>query len=55
MKCVFSDYIKHSDVVCMPLFRRVFPVWNPRTWDPNAPAIKKKETFDREEEKTMSE
>ncbi len=36
MKCTFNDFIKHSDVVCMPLFRRVFPVWYPRAWDPNA-------------------
>lgn len=37
MKCVFNDFIKHSDVVVMPLYRRVFPVWYPRTWDPSAP------------------
>lgn len=37
MKCTFNDYIKHSDVVVMPLYRRVFPVWYPRAWDPTAP------------------
>lgn len=57
MKCVFNDYIKHSDVVVMPLYRRVFPVWYPRTWDPSAPiGTSKKETFDAEEEKdTMAD
>lgn len=54
MKCVFNDFIKHSDVVCMPLYRRVFPVWHPRTWDPHAPLVEKKsKTLDfAEEDKT---
>jgi hypothetical protein len=48
MKCTFNDYIKHSDVVCMPLFRRVFPVWYPRTWD--ASAAIKEDNYDADEE-----
>lgn len=58
MKCVFNDFIKHSDVVCMPLYRRVFPVWYPRTWDPKAPLElpEKNQTYDKEEEKdTMAD
>ena len=27
MKCYFNDHIKHSDVVCMNLYRRVYPKW----------------------------
>jgi pre-rRNA-processing protein TSR1 len=26
MKCVFNDFMKYSDTVCLPLFKRVFPV-----------------------------
>lgn len=53
MKCVFNDWVKHSDVVIMPLYRRIFPVWYPRTWDPSAPLNPKKDqpTYDVEEEK----
>ena len=36
MKCHFNDYIKQSDVVCMPLYRRVYPEWYERTWNPRA-------------------
>lgn len=52
MKCTFNDWIKHSDVVCMPLYRRVFPVWYPRTWDPTAPLhpVKTEDRFDKDEE-----
>jgi pre-rRNA-processing protein TSR1 len=55
MKCVFNDFLKHSDVVCMPLYRRVFPVWHPQTWDPKgAPVQKKTERYDAElDEKTQ--
>ena len=27
MKCIFNNYIKHNDIVCMNLYRRVFPDW----------------------------
>ena len=50
MKCTFNDHLKHNDVVCMPLFRRVFPVWYPRTWDANAPISEEKQTYQIEEE-----
>lgn len=53
MKCTFNDYIKHSDVVCMPLYRRVFPVWYPLAWDPSAPVdLADEMKYDPEEEKT---
>jgi pre-rRNA-processing protein TSR1 len=58
MKCTFNDYIKHSDVVIMPLYRRIFPVWFPRSWDPHAPLElgNKTEQFDAEEDKnTMAD
>ena len=51
MKCTFNDFIKANDVICMPLYRRVFPPFYERTWNPTA-----KETnvvkFDRDEEET---
>ncbi len=34
MKVHFNDFIKHSDVVCMPLYRRVYPKWFEETWKP---------------------
>lgn len=56
MKCTFNDYLKHHDVIIMPLFRRVFPVWYPRTWDAKAVIEEKHKTFDAEEEKdTMTD
>lgn len=36
MKCHFNDFIKHSDTVCMPLYRRIFPSWYEKTWNPSA-------------------
>lgn len=27
MKCYFDGNIKHHDIVCMSLYKRVFPVW----------------------------
>ena len=35
MKCVFSDFMKHGDIVCMPLYKRVFPIWEPLAWNSN--------------------
>jgi len=32
MKCVFSDRIQHSDVICLPLYKRVFPVFDRSLW-----------------------
>lgn len=51
MKCTFNDHLKQNDVVCMPLYRRVFPPWFERTWDPRAEVKGKKETYDAEHEK----
>ena len=53
MKCIFNDWIKHNDVICMPLYRRVFPNWFERSWNPRATLAEKKrkhERFDAEEE-----
>jgi pre-rRNA-processing protein TSR1 len=36
MKCVFNDFIKQNDTICMPLYRRVFPEFYEKTWNPNA-------------------
>lgn len=36
MKCVFNDHIKQADTICMPLYRRVYPVWYEKTWNINA-------------------
>ncbi len=27
MKCVFNSPIKHNDIVCLSLYKRVFPKW----------------------------
>lgn len=32
MKCVFNDFMTHNDTVALPLYKRVFPVWAPTTW-----------------------
>ncbi|KAL8455673.1 hypothetical protein Emag_000495 [Eimeria magna] len=32
MKCKFSDFLKQNDEVLLPLYRRVFPKWYPRSW-----------------------
>ncbi len=32
MKCIFSDYIKSNDTVCLNLFKRVFPKYFKETW-----------------------
>ena len=37
MKCMFNDFIKANDVVCMPLYRRVFPNWFEPSWNKDAP------------------
>jgi pre-rRNA-processing protein TSR1 len=51
MKCHFNDHIKQSDVVCMPLYRRVYPQWYEKTWNPTAaePIKKSKITFENEQ------
>ena len=54
MKCTFNDFVKANDVICMPLYRRVFPPYYELAWNPNAKIqIKAKaEKFDREEDAT---
>ena len=53
MKCTFNDFLKQDDVVCMPLYRRVFPAWFERSWNPNAalPVKNKNAVYDAEAEK----
>ena len=58
MKCTFNDWVKHNDTIMMPLYRRVFPNWFERSWNPRAalePKKRKHETFDAEEEESKEE
>jgi pre-rRNA-processing protein TSR1 len=32
MKCAFNDNPKPNDTICLPLYKRIFPVWFPETW-----------------------
>ena len=58
MKCMFNDFIKANDVVCMPLYRRVFPNWFEPSWNKDAPLPRQKNkqiTFDKEMEEEKKE
>ena len=58
MKCVFNDWIRQNDVICMPLYRRVFPDWFERGWNPKAALQAKKrkhETFDADADEESKE
>lgn len=58
MKCVFNDWIRQNDVICMPLYRRVFPDWFERGWNPKAALEAKKrkhETFDADADEESKE
>ena len=57
MKCHFNDHIKQHDIVCMPLYRRVYPLWYEKTWNPLAtePVKKEKIVFDAAAEQNMKE
>ena len=55
MKCVFNDHIKQSDVICMPLYRRIYPKWHPETWAPHKSTEKDQaSTMLQSEDKDMS-
>ena len=44
MKVHFNDFIRQDDIVCMPLYRRVYPQWYEKTWNPTAAEpVKKRE------------
>jgi pre-rRNA-processing protein TSR1 len=32
MKCVFNNFIRQNDTVCLPLYKRIFPSWFHPTW-----------------------
>ena len=32
MKCQFNDFIKQNDTICLPLYKRQYPVWFEHTW-----------------------
>ena len=59
MKCVFNDFVKQDDVICMPLYKRIFPNWHERTWNHLAALPEKKEkkqfTYDRDLEEEKKE
>lgn len=33
MKCLFDGFIKNHDTVCMSLYKRQYPPFNPREFD----------------------
>ena len=55
MKCTFNDHVKHSDVVCMPLYRRIYPKWHAETWMPNLGDEKDTTVIQSGEDKDMAE
>jgi len=57
MKCVFNDHLRQNDVVCMPLYKRIFPEWHEKAWNPNAiEQVKAKaEVFDKDMELDQEE
>jgi len=57
MKCSFNDFIKANDVICMPLYRRVFPPFYEKAWNPTAKELvkPKQEKFDKEEQGNMTD
>jgi hypothetical protein len=57
MKCSFNDFIKANDVICMPLYRRVFPPFYEKAWNPTAKELvkPKEEKFDKEEQGNMTD
>ena len=58
MKVFFNDWVRHDDVLCMPLYRRVFPEWYEHSWNPRAalmPEKRKHETFDAEKMEEQKE
>ncbi|MFO0116493.1 MAG: hypothetical protein ACK521_02365 [bacterium] len=57
MKCGFNDFIKANDVICMPLYRRVFPPYYEKCWNPLAkePVMPKQETYDRDQQGDMTD
>lgn len=39
MKCVFNDFVKHGDIVCLPLYKRIYPKWEPSIWQSGADKV----------------
>lgn len=31
-KAQFNDFIKQNDTVCLPLYKRQFPIWFEKAW-----------------------
>jgi len=53
MKCVFSDFVKHHDTICMNLYKRVYPIWFPATWGDSSAS--NQQTLAITQEQTMEE
>jgi pre-rRNA-processing protein TSR1 len=39
MKCRFSAILTHDDIVCLPLYKRVYPPWFCQTWGDEPAAV----------------
>jgi pre-rRNA-processing protein TSR1 len=35
-KAQFNDFLKSNDTICMPLYKRQYPTWYEKTWNPAA-------------------
>jgi hypothetical protein len=32
MKCIFNDFLRHNDTICLPLYKRIYPKWFDDSW-----------------------
>jgi pre-rRNA-processing protein TSR1 len=53
MKCHFNDFIKSNDTVCLPLYKRQYPIWFEKTW--NSKAVDEFEEKEEEEDNEMED
>jgi pre-rRNA-processing protein TSR1 len=56
MKCVFNDYLKPNDTICLPLFKRIYPKWFDASWNPKDAGFEtEKEIYLKEKKATKEE